>query len=161
MDPASIVGIIGSVVGIADVVTRSIKRLSTLKTKYRDSPFLVSNLIGQLCTIQVALDQLSSWTHRDLLSDPRYAILAGHVDNSLSCFGPLMMSLQEHLDKLDTSGDDHMGLTKKISFLWTEKDLVDYVTLLNHQVNALTLLLQAIQWQCNFAIELNAGLKLL
>ena len=146
MDPVSIFSIIGSVVGIADVVTRSIRRLSGLQTKYRDVPFFVSNLIGQLCTVQAALDQLSSWTHKSLTDDPRYSQLASQIGNSLGCFGPLITSLHEHLNELDGLEDAQMTFTKKISFLWSEKDLANYITILNHQVNAVTLLLQAIQW---------------
>ncbi|KAI9686854.1 MAG: guanine nucleotide-binding protein subunit alpha [Bathelium mastoideum] len=128
MDPASIIGIVGSVVGIADVVTRSIGSLNGLKLKYRDAPTLVSTLIGQLYTTQTALDQLSSWAE-DYAGIPtsveaeRYAELAAQVGNALDCFGPLI----------------------RISFLWNERDLNEYLTLLDRQVNALTLLLQAIQ----------------
>ena len=146
MDPASIIGLVGSVLGIADVVTRSIKRLSTLRTKYQDAPFLVSNLIGQLCTVEAALDQLSVWTQEDLKSDPRYTHLASQVSNSLDCFGPLIVSLQKHLDQLDDVGNTQLGVKQKMTFIWNEKDLQEYVILLSHQINALTLLLQAIQW---------------
>ena len=151
MDPASIIGIVGSVVGIADVVTRSIRSLNSLKTKYRDAPALVSTLIGQLYTTQVALEQLSIWAG-DYSGIPtsveaeRYAQLAAQVGNALDCFSPLILSLQQHLNKLESLDAIQFGFQKKVSFLWKERDLNDYLALLDRQVNALTLLLEAIQW---------------
>ncbi|KAF2231074.1 hypothetical protein EV356DRAFT_472529 [Viridothelium virens] len=145
MDPASIVGIIGSVVGIADIVTRSIRRLSTLKTKFRDVPFLVTTLTGQLCTVQAALDQLSVWAARDLTTDTRYRKLATQVGDALDCFDPLIKALESRLDRIEGIGEGQVDLSRKVSFLWTEKELVDYLSLLDRQVNALTLLLQALQ----------------
>ncbi|KAI9659818.1 MAG: guanine nucleotide-binding protein subunit alpha [Bathelium mastoideum] len=150
MDPASIIGIVDSVMGIADVVTRSIRSLNGLKLKYRDAPTLVSTLIGQLYTTQTALDQLSSWAD-DYAGIPtsveaeRYAELAAQVGNALDCFGPLILSLQRDLNQLETYDASQFNLQKRISFLWNERDLNEYLTLLDRQVNALTLLLQAIQ----------------
>lgn len=146
MDPASIVGIIGSVVGIADVVGTSIRRLNSLRLKYREVPFRISSLIGQLYTIQVAVDHLSLWTQQDLTSDSRFIDLAFQVSNSLDNIGPLVMYLNEDLNKLEALKEGEMSSSKKISFLWSEKDLAEYTVLLNNQVNALTLLLQAVQW---------------
>ena len=146
MDPVSIVGIIGSVVGIADVVTRSIQRLSTLKTKFRDVPFLISTLTGQLCTVQAALDQLSGWAKRDLTIDARYRKLATQVGDALDCFDPLIKALESRLDRIEGIGEGQVDLSKRVSFLWSERELVDYLLLLDRQVNALTLLLQALQW---------------
>ena len=146
MEPVSILGTISAVVGIADVVTRSIKRLSNLKTKFRNAPFLISTLIGQLCTVQAALDQLSAWADKHLSSNPRYEQLALQVGSSLDCFRPLMMSLQDRLDQLEGGEEDHLGLAKRVLFVWTEQNLAEYCTILDRQVNALNLLLQAIQW---------------
>ncbi|KAF2234226.1 hypothetical protein EV356DRAFT_502558 [Viridothelium virens] len=150
MDPASIVGIVSSVVGIADVVTRSIRSLNSLKTKYRDTPLIVSTLIGQLFTTQVALQQLSSWAEdyprKSAGSEGgRYPELVAQVGSALDCFGPLVVSLQRDLDQFEGSNKTSMSFTRRMSFLWNERDLNDYLGLLDRQVNALTLLLQAIQ----------------
>ncbi|KAI9691975.1 MAG: guanine nucleotide-binding protein subunit alpha [Bogoriella megaspora] len=146
MDPASIIGIVGSVVSVADIVTRSIRRLSSLAARFRDAPFLISTLIGQLCTVQAALDQLACWANDDLAENPRYSLLAMRVGSSLKCFSPLIVSLQHQLDQVEEVPENQFSLSKRISFLWTEPELERYLTLLDRQVNALTLLLQAIQW---------------
>ncbi|RYP92006.1 hypothetical protein DL770_001861 [Monosporascus sp. CRB-9-2] len=146
MDPATIVQIVGTVVSIGDVVIRCINRLSSIKTKYHDAPMLLSTLIGQLFIVKAALDQLSYWKSRDLSTDPRYHQLALQIDNSLDCFVPLMMTLQLQLDRFDTNGPRKMTPNAKISFLWNEREMTDYLNLLDRQVNALNLLLQAIQW---------------
>jgi guanine nucleotide-binding protein G(i) subunit alpha len=148
MDPASILGIIGSVISIADIVTRSVRRLSSLKTKFKDVPFLVTTLTGQLCTVQAALDQLSVWAKRDLNSNDRYKKLATQVGDALECFGPLIKALESRLDQIEgvDQGESQNNTAKRLFFLWTERELMDYLSLLDRQVNALTLLLQALQW---------------
>ncbi|KAI1074001.1 hypothetical protein F5B20DRAFT_565194, partial [Whalleya microplaca] len=71
-----------------------------------------------------------------------------HVGNSLNSFGLLILSLQQLLDKFDVPmGPDDMAAGKRISFLWSEKEMADYSNLLDRQVKALNLLLQAIHFE--------------
>ncbi|KAI9689697.1 MAG: hypothetical protein M1820_010067 [Bogoriella megaspora] len=151
MDPVTIAGLIGSVVGIGDVVTRSIKRLSRLKNKFRDAPLLLSTLIGQLCTIQAALEQLSFWADKDYRRDRRYEKLAVQVGSALDCFRSLILSLQWRLDRFEGDAEHEIGLGRRMKFVWNESELTEYFDLLDRQVNALNLLLQAIQ--CKTWIE--------
>ncbi|KAI1075878.1 G-alpha-domain-containing protein [Whalleya microplaca] len=147
MDPGTIFQIVSSAISVGEVVLKCINRLGLLKAKYHNAPLIISTLIGQLYIIQAALDQLSAWKSGHLDQDPRYRHLASQINNSFDCFRPLMIALQQ---KLDRSGIQEVGQLKvkeTILFLWNEGEMNDYVTLLNHQANALNLLLQAVQ--CN------------
>lgn len=146
MDPVSILGIVGTALSIAKEVTHAIQKLGDLKSRYRNVPLQVSTLIGQLYIVQAALEQISSWSTQDLLSSPRYQELAVQIDTSLDCFCPLILTLQQHLDELNLPQDLDLTARSKISFLWNEQDLMGYLNLLDCQVNALNLFLQAIQW---------------
>ncbi|OTB06029.1 hypothetical protein M426DRAFT_21453 [Hypoxylon sp. CI-4A] len=142
MDPATIFQLVGGVISIGDAVIRCTNRLSALKAKYRDASILLSAVIGQLFSVQTAIGQLSQWktqAHQEL----RYQQLALQIDNALDAFFPLIHALQ---DKLDQFGA-HQELTPrgKLAFLWNERELNDYLILLDRQVNALNLLLRAIQ----------------
>lgn len=146
MEPVSILSIVGTALSIANVVTRAIASLSELKSRYRNVPLQLSTLIGQLYMVQAALDQISSWSSKDLFGDPRYQQLAAQMDTSLDSFRPLILALQQHLDELDSHGDIDMAAMKKVSFLWNEQEIMTYSSLLDSQVNALSLFLQAVQW---------------
>jgi guanine nucleotide-binding protein G(i) subunit alpha len=146
MEPVSIIGIVGTALSVAKVVTHAILKLSELKSRYRNVPLQLSTLIGQLYIVRAALEQISSWSSEDLFSSPRYQELAVQIDTSLDCFCPLILTLQQHLEELDLSHDLDMTVRSKVSFLWNEKDLMGYLGLLDCQVNALNLFLQAIQW---------------
>ncbi|KAF2652377.1 hypothetical protein K491DRAFT_49640 [Lophiostoma macrostomum CBS 122681] len=145
MDPASVIGIVGTALTVAEMAMKIISKLSQLKARYRNVPLQISTLIGQLYIVKAALDQLSSWSSEDMWSRPRYQELALQLDTSLDCFCPLILTLQQHLDELDLPEDLDMTARSKISFLWNEQDLMGFLKLLDCQVNALNLFLQALQ----------------
>lgn len=143
MDPLSIVSLLGTAVSLGDVVLRCITGLNTLKSKYHDAPLLITTMIGQLYMVQTALERLSEWTQPGFGNDPRYQELAEQVDHSLDSFGPLIRSLQQQICQFEP---DSMDNKSKIAFLWIENEMDNYSMLLDRQVNALHLLLQAIRW---------------
>jgi hypothetical protein len=149
MDPVSIVGLIGSILSIADAVTKSISKLSDLKSRYHNAPLQITTLVGQLYIIRAAIEELQRWKLKDLDNEPRYYQLAAQIDTSLSCFVPLIAALEQYLDKLDISLQATTGgPTRQNKFLvaWNEADIALYLNLLDRQINALNLFLQAIHW---------------
>ena len=147
MDPVSAIGLVGAVVGVTDVVTGTINKLSVLKTRYRQANFFVSLLLGQLCTIQAALTRLADLQRSDGVDylQPSEE-LRNALEASLDGCGILLGCLEEQLDQLSTQDDGQLNAKGKLSFLWHDQDVKDYLDLLDRQVNALSLLLQAIRW---------------
>jgi hypothetical protein len=146
MDPVTIFQIVGTAVSLGDVVVKCITGLSALKTSYHDAPMHISTMIGQLYIVRTALDQLSVWNKGENDRDPRYRELALQIGNSLDSFGVLILALQKLIDQFDSPGPSSMAAKSRIKFLWSEKEIAEYSTLLDRQVNALSLLLQATQW---------------
>lgn len=146
MDPISILSIVGSALSVANGVTKAIGTLSELKSRYRNVPLQISTLIGQLYIVQAALEQVASWSSSGLFCHARYQQLAEQIGTSLDSFGPLILALQKHLEELEPQEDITLTTMKKVSFLWNEKELMAYSSLLDSQVNALGLFLQAVQW---------------
>ena len=147
MDPISVIGLLGSVVGVLDVVTRSVNKLSGIRTKFRRATFLVSALHGHLCIVQAALSQLEEILRAN---SPHFvqskAEIKVALEISLEGCGILVASLEEQLDKLYDENNEQMTAQGKLSFLWHDQDIKEYLDLLDRHVNALNLLLQAIQW---------------
>ncbi|XXH04548.1 hypothetical protein Hte_010965 [Hypoxylon texense] len=147
MDPLTMFQVVGTALSIGDIVVRCIASLSSLKSKYHNAPIIVSAMIGQLYMVQSALDQLSVLKSPESRRIPRYQELASQVHHALDSFGPLMKALEEVLDRLEKAAPLEMGTKSRMVFLWSEKDMNHFSTFLDRQVNALNLLLQAIQCQ--------------
>lgn len=146
MDPISIVGLIGSVVSILDVVAKGIQKLTDLKRRHHDAPAQISTLIGQLYVIQAAITTLDSYKSSILAQSTRYQELALQLDSALDCFRPLMESLNQYLYDLEMQTAGVVNEKSKLLYLWNERDIETYLGLLDRQVNALNLFLNAVQW---------------
>ncbi|KAK8135945.1 hypothetical protein PG984_003885 [Apiospora sp. TS-2023a] len=145
MDPFTIIQVVGTVVSLTDVVIKSITKLNSIKARYHNCPLLVVTMIGQLCTVQSALGRLADWNSPERTRDPRYQQLGLQIGNSLDNFSPLILALQQQLDRFEGTAPMQMGAKQKLKFLWSEKDMSEYSILLDRQVNALNLLLHALE----------------
>lgn len=147
MDPVSAIGLAGALVGIGDVITRSLRRLVDLQSKYRSSSLVVSLLIGQLTTLKAALNQITEWATSSLVGVLRHEQLMGDLQVSLESCHVLIFILEERIEKLELEQDGgSLSVKGKIGFLLEESGLNEFTTHLNHQVNALNLLLTALNW---------------
>ncbi|RAQ65382.1 hypothetical protein COH20_012459 [Aspergillus flavus] len=150
MDPLSVVGAVGSILGIIDLATRSIKTLTDLQGRYTSIGLRAKILIGQLSTLNAALGQIKQVL--DLLG-PGNPIgedsqISLDITTSLSCCEAIMSLLDQRLSRMQ---QDHLTMRDKTGILWHEKETTDFQSLLNNQVNALNLLLTALQ--CKSIIE--------
>ncbi|MCJ1283127.1 guanine nucleotide-binding protein subunit alpha [Xylographa opegraphella] len=146
MDPVSIVGLASSVLSIVSVIAKNVNALSTLQAKYRNADLSVFLLIGQLSTLKAALGQISEWIKAEgLAAQSEHLQLIQDLQVALNGCQALISILDDRVDQLATKeGSDNLKVQGKIVFLWEEQELNVYVTHLNNQVNALTLLLSAI-----------------
>ncbi|KAI0867155.1 G-protein alpha subunit-domain-containing protein [Xylaria cubensis] len=98
--------------------------------------------------VKIAQDQLSPLTSPKFNHDPRYRQLAGQIGNALDSFGPILLALSRQLDRYEgVVGSDRMTAKSRMGFLNGEREMTNLSILLDRQVNALNLLLQAIQCQ--------------
>ena len=146
MDPVSIVGLASSALSIVSVIAKNVNALSTLQAKYRNADLSVFLLIGQLSTLKAALGQISEWIKIEgLAAQSEHLQLVEDLKVALNGCQVLISILDDRVDQLENKeGSDSLKIQGKIVFLWEEQELNVYVTHLNNQVNALTLLLSAI-----------------
>jgi hypothetical protein len=150
MDPVSAIGLAGALVGIGDVLTRSIRSLVGLQSKYRSSSLVVSLLIGQLTTLKAALNQITEFVTGSLINVSLHEQLVGDLQVSLESCHVLIYVLEERIQGLEREDDesDGSGLSTKgkAKFLLEESTLNEFNNYLSSQVNALNLLLTALNW---------------
>ncbi|KAL9084905.1 MAG: hypothetical protein Q9165_007858 [Trypethelium subeluteriae] len=146
MDPASAFGLIGSIAGVADVIFTSIHHLSTLTTKYRQANVSVSLLIGQLCTVQAALNQLASL---DRFTIEGIAVYSAEwtlgLSTSLNGCKWIVASLDEKVNELEKRAYGELSLKGRAWLLWRNDEIKEYLDTLDRHVNALNLLLHVVQ----------------
>ncbi|KAF7922085.1 uncharacterized protein EAE98_008296 [Botrytis deweyae] len=144
MDPVSIITLTGSVFSTGKVITSLITSLVTLKSKYKNASLIASLLIGQLTTIKTALNEVSDWIAKTLQGVDKNEQLIINLESSLESCHVFLLMLEDHITRLDQNGIDRQ-LKGKPRLLWNESEIKELNNYLNSQVNALHLLLTAVQ----------------
>ncbi|KAI1378831.1 hypothetical protein F4677DRAFT_443316 [Hypoxylon crocopeplum] len=145
MDPVSVIGLTGAIIGIVDVVTRSVKLLSDLKSRYNIIDLKINLLIGQLSTLRAALNQIDDLAS-SYLATTRHEQLYSDVSVSLQGCEAIIFVLNDRLTQMERNDYNRLTKGSKAYFLWDESTISEYLVLINNQINALNLLLTALQW---------------
>lgn len=145
MDPISAVGFVGAVAGIVDLIAKGVLSLSDFQSRYRIVDLKVSLLIGQLSTLKTALTQVGHLV-QDVACVPRDRQLVDELSNSLASLETIIGVLDSRLSHLQHNTEDGLSSWRRLNFVWDEQTMRDYLSMLDHQVNALGLLLTALQW---------------
>ncbi|KAI4124769.1 MAG: hypothetical protein LQ347_005602 [Umbilicaria vellea] len=143
MDPVIAIGFTGSVLGIIDVVTKSVQTLQNLQGQYKRADLTASLLVGQLSTLKAALFLISDLANMDLVKAPQHHQLMADLTISLECCGVLIRVLDDRLQELQRDEHGALRAVLKAKLVWQEKDMVDIRDHLNHQTDALNLFLTA------------------
>lgn len=151
MDPLSVVGLTGSLLGCVKIITTSIHSLHTLKTKYRQADLTVDLFLAQLSTLRAALNQICGWITDSLIGVPGHDQLVSDLNTSIEGCQVLLLVLSERFASLDRNGVDQdrvqsLSTRGRTRLLWAEHESNQYLSHLNHQTSALHLLLTAFQW---------------
>ncbi|KAM0317878.1 hypothetical protein ACHAO8_002132 [Botrytis cinerea] len=144
MDPVSIFGLTGSVLTAGKVVMNLIASLNTLKSKYESADLMAILLIGQLTTIKTALNEVSNWIATSLHGFDKHDQLIINLESSLESCHVFILMLDNRIIQLDRTGIDRK-LKRKTKLHWNESEIKELNSHLNSQVNALHLLLIAVQ----------------
>ncbi|CAG8960659.1 hypothetical protein HYFRA_00013538 [Hymenoscyphus fraxineus] len=155
MEPVSIIGLVGSIAGISNIIGKALGRLIKLQSKFSDSSVTISLLIGQFTTVKAALDQIGPLLKSNHAKKPQHEQLVLDLQISLDGCKLLIQVIEERIIHLsrDETGKE-LNLKGKIEFLWMESELNGFTTLLNNQTTALNLLVSVLH--CRTAIERNS-----
>lgn len=145
MDPASAIGAASAVLGIVNLIAKNVASLSDLQSRYGAADIKVSLLIGQLSTVKAALKQIAKLLEdgNGALRDPE---LIDDFSTSLECVEAVVVVLDDKISLVQRNAANALTVRSKISFMWDEKTMDDYLNLLNNQIHAIGLLLTALQW---------------
>ena len=161
MDPAAIIGTTGAIVGIVDLLTRSIKSLHELHDRWTKTNLTALNLISQLTALKAALSKIQEWVDSDLAREPQHYQLVLDLCTTLNCCQSLVNSVHERIESLcwqQTNAESQKGGTpylrrsssgeslrtkSKVQVFLKNRETRDFQRFIQQQVDALTLLLIA------------------
>jgi hypothetical protein len=148
MDPISIIGLTGSLISIGEVITKSIKHLIDLHSRYQNASLAVTLLIGQLTTVKAALQEVLTWIKSSLEGITEHELLVKDLDTSIGSCKIVVAFLDERINLLvlNQKNANDLPVRGRLKFLWDENEMGEFTNHLNNQINALNLLLTAIQW---------------
>jgi DNA-directed RNA polymerase specialized sigma subunit len=146
VDPLSIIGGVGAAAGIIVTITKTVKHLNDLQTKYKDAEMSITQLMRQLLSIKASLIQIQEWTELNLSRSPREKELVDAFGISFEGCKEAMDAMAEEVAKLVQDGINGDMRTMRTRYLWNEDTMKDHQGRLESQVQALQLLLSAVQW---------------
>jgi hypothetical protein len=157
MDPVSVIGLVGAIIGVIDVISRNISTLKDLQSRCKIADLKASLLIGQLSTLQAAFKQIVELMNTSIIATFCYRQLVDDFKASLDCCKAVILLLEEILCALRRGEYNGLDVMSRVQFVRDEKNMTDYLNLLSNQINALNLLLTALQWLDNFPTSISVA----
>ena len=137
-----VAGGISAIVTIIGGVTTLAKRLNEVKEKYENVALYTTLACGQLSSMRAALEAIRNWRSSTTATSDLSEQLHEDLDVSLKCCAILIDTINAKLGEAGYT----LGLKRKIRYLWLEDTLKAYISNLEGQVGALSLLLIIFQW---------------
>ncbi|KAL2836701.1 hypothetical protein BJX68DRAFT_273399 [Aspergillus pseudodeflectus] len=150
-EPISIIGTAGALANIVQLATQTITAIRDLRSDWKDTDLTLLSITGQLSALRLALTKIEEWmavdpaAHHQLVMD---------LDDSIRCCNILLTKLQELVDSLEMKQNNALYFQSKLKLVFGKKSIGDIQSLLEHQTNALNLLLSA--FNCKTGAEQHA-----
>ena len=161
MDPLSGLALTGTILGIVDVIARSINGLTSLQSRYKRVDLKIQLLVGQLTTLKAALKQVDDLVTTSQAAFGENTQLVTDLKTSIGCCEAIILVLDDRICQCQRNEGNGLSPVAKAQLLWDEKDISDFQNVLNNQLNALNLLLTAMHWYVTKTPEHQKGVPLL
>lgn len=113
MDPVSVLGLAGSIVGIIEVAARSIVALRALQQRWKTADLTINVLISQLTTLKAALSQIKEWISNSLSASQHYQLVMD-LGASLASCDTLRLFIDGQLSHLNRNDSNALDFESKI-----------------------------------------------
>lgn len=144
MDPVSITGLVGTCISLIASTAKTIKSLHGLKSKLSEVAVEIAHLVSQVSTIQASVQLIQKWLDRGPAALHSNADLRGAVEQALDDCIVIISALGRHVSRVAYTGGV-VPVQGKIRHVFGGEGLATNQRALGYQIQALTLLLQAIQ----------------
>ncbi|KAJ2971993.1 hypothetical protein NUW58_g9277 [Xylaria curta] len=142
MDPASIVGVAGVAINLAELVGKTIKLISEICDQWKGADLYFLSLCTQLGALKSALLSIQSW--RDANPGSIHYLLEMELDSTMKCCRTLITEIDGSVRDVynaTTTGD--LSLKGKAKFVLSSTSMEDVLRMVDRQTSSMTLLLTA------------------
>lgn len=146
MDPVSAIGLASALLGIGELIGKSLLRLSSLQSRYRSSSLVITLLTGQMTTLRAALNQIAGLVNSNVNGVAGHEQLVLDLNVAVDTCKILISELETRISQVERSADGTLSAKGKLWFLLEESGLKEFAGFLDHQTNAFNLLVSAITW---------------
>jgi hypothetical protein len=146
MDPASVIALVGSVVGVIEVVLKNLNTIRGLQQQWKDADQTVMHLITHLTTLKAALNLIAKWVVAKLAPQTQHQQLVVDLSMCLESCKILIMSMDTHVSRLEFNDAQSLSFQSRVRVVMEDKSVKDSINFLNNQTIALNLLLTALNW---------------
>jgi guanine nucleotide-binding protein G(i) subunit alpha len=143
-DPLTVISTGASVVGIIEVLAKTMSRLGELKERWKQADFTFINLIGQLSALKTALNKLQEWIDSDV--DETQPLLVMDLEASITCCRMLIDKINAEVSDLHRVAENGLSSQGKLKLMLKNGTLEGLQKMVERQTNALTLLLMVCNW---------------
>lgn len=140
------IGIAGTVGSIIGVIAKSITALYRLRQQFKEANSNIILLIGQLKTVNTALDQVELWATECLAPNQQHQRLLDGLNDALHHCKHLVDHIASQISQLEWDSVRSLRVDSKVVVILEDQNIKDYMTRLNHQISALGLCLTAFRW---------------
>ena len=141
MDPITAVGTVGAVIGIIDVITKTISGLREVGARYKDAEFAVAALVSQLTTLRAALTKIREWMD-SAPAESHYQVVID-LGDALSFCGMLIDKLESEVSRCTRSTMGVLKARSKLKFAVGGKSIEDLQGMILNTTAALNLVIGA------------------
>jgi len=145
MDP--VCGAVGLAAGVASIITvigKSIVTLSNLRQKYKEAELNITLLTSHLQSVRAVLWRVQNWAECQSTGSHHYQLMID-VEHSVDHCRILVEHINDQISKFEWD-DGLLRVGSKALFLLEDKATSELLTLLDRQINVLTLCVVASQW---------------
>jgi hypothetical protein len=140
----AIIGTIGAVCNIVDVINKTISLIGDVRSKWKTADLALLSLASQLTALRAALTEIQKWL--ELNTEDLHHQLTMDLEVSLSCCRLLAYELEAFFTRLNANTDNPLSGTGKIRIVAGGRSADDIQKFIEHQTSSLTLLLTACNW---------------
>lgn len=140
-DPITILGTASAVIAIIDLLAKTIRSVSEIRSKWNMADLTVSTFEMQLTDLNFALTEIREWADRNS-EDPHYQ-LAMDLDRCLSHCRVLIAVIDREIAELRKSEDSQHDVAARIRILFKTQGMSDAQEMIKHVTNTLGLILGA------------------
>ena len=144
MEPLSILSITNTALALAGRLGKTLRFLYQLSTKLKYADVKITLLIGYLGSLNAPITEIAAIV-KGLAGCIQYQKLAESLNMTLDCTNLSLSFLDAKLDGLRSNTQDERSTADKMTMIIRSSEFEDYVNGISCYVNALNLLLNALQ----------------